>query len=135
MGDQERRRAWPQFVERLFYFILGSVVEIGGGFIQNQDAWLVYENAGDLQPLPLSHGETQSAFADLALQPFGQTIQGVLESSGHGSALLLFVGSGGAFVANVVGKGPSENRAICRHHADCATDGRWINHGKRLAVD
>src|SRR5437899_12977502 len=58
MGDQESCRTRLQLAERLFYFILGSIIEIGGSFVEDEDARLIYQDARDLQALPFAHGES-----------------------------------------------------------------------------
>src|SRR5579872_2221696 len=110
--NQQRRGMVIELRQCLLHFVLGGVVEVGGGFVEHQNARLIYQNTGDLQPLPLTHGKSQSAFADFALQTFGQTLQGIAEPGGQCSLLDLVVGSIRALVANVVSKRATKDRAV-----------------------
>ncbi len=41
----------------------GRIVQVSGGFIEDQDAWPGYQYPGDLDPLALPDGKTDPAFA------------------------------------------------------------------------
>ena len=71
-----------QLAERLLQFSLGGIVEIRGRLVQHEDARLVDENARDLQPLALTHGEPYAAFPNLRVEPLRKPFEGPLEAGG-----------------------------------------------------
>ena len=137
MGDHESGGTLApvaQLIERRFDFRLGCVVEIGRGFVENENARLVHQHAGDLQTLPFAHGKSHTAFADFGVEPVRQAIERAREAGSDGGLAHLGVRSIGALVPDVVRQRAREYRAVRGHHPDGAPDRSRIESGERLAI-
>ena len=72
MGDDERRAAPHDLAQRLADAVLGLDVDARGGVVEDQDARVHDQRAGDGDALTLSAGQRQPALADDRLVAVGQ---------------------------------------------------------------
>ena len=72
MGDKNKRARGLQRTQALGNEALGLGVEVGGHLVQNQDARLANESAGERDPLPLTTGNATTELAHHGIQPIGQ---------------------------------------------------------------
>jgi hypothetical protein len=135
VGDDQRR--WPvgEAAERLLEFLFGGVVEIGGGFVQDQDARPIDQDARDLQALPFSHRQAHAALTDFRGQALGQAVEEIPQARGDGGVANFLAGGTGPFVAHVFGQRSAENRAIGGNHSNGAADRRRVQLGEALSVN
>ena len=64
MGDGQRRPTKRGKLKLALDGALGAGVECRGGFVKNQDGRVFEQGAGDGNPLLLTAGEFEAAFAD-----------------------------------------------------------------------
>ena len=127
MGDHQGGGPVGQGAERRFDFLFGGEVEIGGGFVQHQDARLIHQDARDLQALAFSHGEADAALTDFGGEALGKAVEEIGEAGANRGVAHLLVCGDGAFVADVFGQGSAENGAIGGDHPNGAADRRRVN--------
>ena len=77
MGDDQRGSLTAHGGESRLDFRLGGVIDVGGCFVQDENARLRRQGTGELDSLAFAHGETHPTFADLGAQPVGQTLHGL----------------------------------------------------------
>ena len=70
VGDEERRPLAADAAHRLLNLVFGSRVNGAGAVVQNENAGIGEEGAGNRQPLPLAAGEHHAAFARFRFVPF-----------------------------------------------------------------
>ena len=71
MGDDKRRAAVQQLLQRFLDESLGARIDRGRGLVQDQDAWPGQRRAGDRQKLPLAETEPAAALAQNCLIAVG----------------------------------------------------------------
>ena len=64
VGDQERRAAGHQPLQRLLHLRLALGVERAGRLVEQQDRRVLQEGAGDGDPLALAAGQPRAGLAD-----------------------------------------------------------------------
>jgi hypothetical protein len=74
VGDDEGGSALHQEVEAALDQGFGLGVERTGGLVQDQDARVGEDGAGDGEPLTLAAGELDAAFADDGFVPVGEAL-------------------------------------------------------------
>ena len=89
VGDHQGGGPVGEAAERLLDFLFGGIVEIGGGFVQNQDTRPIDQDARDLQALAFSHGQTHATFTDFRGEPLRQAVEEISEARGEGGVRLV----------------------------------------------
>jgi hypothetical protein len=64
VGNGNRRPSAHQVVERLLDFLLGRRIDGRSGLVEDQDARVDQQRAGDRNPLPFATRQRLAAFAD-----------------------------------------------------------------------
>ena len=72
MGDHQGGALAGEAAQSGLDVLLRAGVQRGGGFIQNKDAWVLQDRAGDGDPLFFAAGEFQAAFANPRVVAFWQ---------------------------------------------------------------
>ena len=80
MGDDERGAAGEQAVERFANQQLGFGVHAGGGFVENQEARIVRQRAGEADQLALADGKSRAALVDAGVHAFWQGANEIAEA-------------------------------------------------------
>ena len=113
----------------------GDGVDVGGGFIQDQDARVGQDGAGDADELALPDREVDAAFQDAGLVAIRQGADKVVGVGQAGSLLHLSGGGFGYAVADVLGDGAGEEEGFLRNDAHLAVQG-FLGDGAHVdAVD
>ncbi len=120
MGDHQRSTALHNGFEGFLNegFVLG--IEGAGGFVEQQQAGVAHDGAGDGDALALAAGKAHAFFAQVGVEPIGQ---GFDEGEGGGGLrggahfFIRRVGLAGADVGPGIG---GEDDGVLRHHADMA---------------
>src|SRR5690606_21703184 len=81
VGDDQRRAALRELVERLLDRALGLGVEGRGRLVEDQDRRVLQEDARDRQPLLLTARELHAALADQRVEALRQALDQLLELS------------------------------------------------------
>jgi hypothetical protein len=84
VGDGDRRPAADQVVQRLLDLALGLGVDRRGRLVEDQDAGVDQQGAGDRDPLPFAAGEGLAALADRGVVPLGQAEDELVGARGAG---------------------------------------------------
>ena len=71
MGDDERGAAAEEAVERFADQEFGFGVDAGGGFVEDEEARIVSQGAGEIDELALTDAERGAAFVDGGGDAFG----------------------------------------------------------------
>ena len=108
MGDEDRGAAPQDHARRLLDLHFCEGVNAGGGFIQDEDGWLLHEHPHQRDELPLAHGKPCSALAHVCLQTLGQCFQPLAAADLPREGFDLGVRDLGAAVADVFHHAPAE---------------------------
>ena len=73
--DDDRSAAGEQAIERFANHDFGSRVHAGGGFVEDQEARIVRQGAGEADQLALADGKSGAALADHRFDALGQGIE------------------------------------------------------------
>lgn len=118
VGDDEARPAFHEAVEAGLDEAFGLAVEVAGGFVEDEDAWVGKDGTGDGDALLLASGEADAALADEGVVPgfeFGDEAVRVGDARGVGNVILGRVASG---VGDVLGDGPVEEEDVLLDDAE-----------------
>ena len=118
LGDDEAGAVFHQPVERVLDEHFGRNVDIAGGVVQDQDARVGQQGAGDGDALFLASGKRCAALADRGLVSVGKTDDEVVRGRGPGGGLDLGVGGLGAAEGDVVAYGAGKEVRLLQHDAD-----------------
>ena len=122
MGDDKGCAAADDGGNGVLHGLLRHGVHRGGRLVQDQDAGVGQDGAGDRQQLLLAGGEEASALADLAVQAFFHPVYDKLRG-GHPQGLEdLFVGRVLPAVAEVVADGSGKEIGGLQDVADAAVE-------------
>lgn len=94
--------------QRFLHDFLGHGVQGGGGFVKDQDGWVLYECSGDGQALLLSAAHCCTAFADYGIVAVRKVNDKVVRVGKTGSRLHVGIRRLGAPVTNVFAHGRVE---------------------------
>src|SRR4051812_38786311 len=72
VGDDDRGAAVEEALEAALDRLLGADVDVGGGLVEDEDARLGEEGAGEGDQLALPGRELYAALADFGVQALGQ---------------------------------------------------------------
>ena len=135
VGDDQRGAALHEPLERLLDQVLALGVEGAGGLVEDEDARVLEDGAGDGHPLLLPAGELHAALADERRVALGEALDEVVRVGGARGGLDLRVGGPGAPVADVVGDAAAEEDGLLRDHADAAPQAVGRDLPQVVAVD
>ena len=135
MGDDEDRPAGADLREVLLDHVLGFVVEGARGFVEDQNAGIRHQRAGDGDPLPLPAGEVAAVLADQRVIAFRQRHDelmraGELRRPDHRLERQARISQG-----DVVADGAVEEEVLLEHHADLPPEPRRVDLRQVHAVD
>jgi hypothetical protein len=115
VGDHDRGAPGEQAAQAGFDAALGVQVDVGGGLVEDQDARVGDQRAGERDQLALAGGELRAALADLgvvAVRQLGDELLGADRRGGGADLLVLGVG---AAEGDVLAHGAREQERLLRH--------------------
>lgn len=101
--NDDARAPLHQSFERLLNEAFGFGIERGGGFVENENAGIFKDDAGDGDALPLTAGELHTALAEPCFVTLGKLRNEFVGVSGLGCCEHFLVGRIGTSVADIVG--------------------------------
>ena len=118
MGDDERRPAHHQPVERRLHNLFALRIEGAGGLVQNQDARVLQYSPGDGDALPLAAGKHQPPFPDLRVIALGQLHDELMGVGVFGRRLDFLVRGVQPAVTDIFPHRCGKEHRFLRHDAD-----------------
>ena len=79
MGDEQHRHFSFELVDGDGEVLGGGAVQAAGGFIEDENFWLLEQSAGNGDALLLSAGKTYAAFANFGLVALRQGFDGAVD--------------------------------------------------------
>jgi len=107
-----------QAPQTLLHEQLGKGVDVRGGLVQDQDARIGQERAGEGYQLPLADAEVLAALANYGFVARGQLRDQLMGADDTSGVLNLGIRRGQAAIANVVANRPGEKKRFLQDHAD-----------------
>ncbi len=123
VGDDDGGASVEETFEGLLDLGFGDGIDIGGGFIQDEDAGGGEHGAGDADELALAEGEIDAAFLNAGLVAIRQGADKIVGVGLAGDFLNLLRGGGGQAVADIFGDGAGEEEGHLGDDADLAVEG------------
>ena len=117
-GDHEGQPVLPELVERGTDAPLGLVVDAAGAVVQDQDARLDQQRAGDRHALLLTARQGHAALAHVRVVAVGELGDERVRLRGAGGGLHLGVGGVRPAVGDVLADGAAEQGGLLQHDAD-----------------
>ena len=105
----------------------GFGVERAGGFVEDEDARLGQQGAGDGQPLALAAGELDAALADDGVVGFGEALGELVDAGGAAGKEKLLLGGVGAREHDVLADGAVEEKRLLKHDAELRAVGVQVD--------
>ena len=113
VGDGDGGAAADQVFQGRLNFALGFGIDRGGGFVEDQDARVDQQRAGDRDALAFAAGEGLAALADEGIVAVGQLQDEFVGVGGAGGVDNLLPRGVGAAVGDVLGDGAVEQERSC----------------------
>ena len=135
VGDDHRRAAHPQRVERRLHFALALRIERRGRLVEQQDRRVLQHRAGDGDALALAAGQLRPLLADAGVVAVGEAHDEIV---GVGAARRLDdlrFGCADPPERDVVADRAAEQEHVLRDEGDLAAQRREVDGGDILAVD
>ncbi len=123
MGDHHRRPSPQRLVQSGLHRGLVLGVEVAGGLVEDDDAGVLEQHAGDGQALLLAARQPVAPLADQGVEPVGQGGDDVPDAGGPAGLLQLVVGDVGPGVTQVGAHGLVEEVRVLGDHADGPAQG------------
>src|SRR5471032_2345291 len=130
--DGDGGAAVHQVVERLLDFLFRLRVDRGGGLVEDQDARIDQQRAGDRDALALAAGQALSALTDHRVVGLRQAQDEFVRVRGARGGDDLFARRFRFAVGDVLGDGAEEQEGLLQHEADVAA---VVRHGEGADVD
>ena len=118
MGDHDDRLFVSQFADGFHQLLFVFGVDIGGGFIQNDDGRVFQHGPGDGEPLAFAAGEGSSRLADDGVVALGQFQNEIVAAGLFRRRNHLIHGRVRLPEANVIGDGIVEQIYVLEHEAE-----------------
>ena len=135
VGDDEGGAADHELVEAGLNHGLGLGIERAGGFVEDEDAGLGEQGAGDGEALALAAGELDATLADDGVVGLREA-QGELVDAGRGAgADELVFGGIGAGEEDVLTDGAVEEEGVLKDDAELGAIAVEVDCGEVFAVD
>ena len=134
MGDDKAGAALHQAVHGGLDALLGAGVHTAGGLIQNQDAVVGQDGAGDGQQLLLALAHVGGVLVQLHLVAAGQGADEVVGVGSLGGGNDLLVGGVQTAVADVLHDGALEQPGVLQHHAEALAQSAAVKVAHVVAV-
>ena len=99
---------------------LRHIVQRGGGFVHEDDAWTAHHRPGDQQPLALSAGDTRAVFAQHGVKLHGHTAHILGQACLFKGFPCLVFGHVGLYDREIGENGALHQLAVLQHRADSA---------------
>ena len=123
VGDDDAGAVREDALEGLLDEAFGFAVETAGGFIEDEDARVAQDDAGEGDALFFTAAEAVAALADDGVVAIGEAGDEAVDVGGAGGLLDLFLGGIGAGEADVDGDGIVEEEGLLGDHADVGGEG------------
>jgi hypothetical protein len=121
-------RPCTRLSRRLLDFLLGLGIHRRGGLVEDQDARVDQQRAGDGDALALAARQALAALAHQRVVALRQAQDEVVGMGGAGGGDDLVAGGVGLAVGDVLGNGAEEQEGLLQHQADVAA---VVGHRKR----
>jgi 1,2-diacylglycerol 3-alpha-glucosyltransferase len=121
VGDDKTGASLHQAQQRLLDPGFGARVHAGGGFIEDEDAWVSKHGAGDREQLALSLAEVAGAFGEPGLISLRHLLDEMIRIGQLGGFDTFLVGGVEPPVANVFHDGVGEQEGILQYNAEFLT--------------
>ena len=128
VGDDEGGAALHEEVEAVLDHGFGLGVEGAGGFVEDEDARVGENGAGDGDALALAAGELDAALADDGVVAFGEALGELVDAGDAAGFHELLLGGVGAGEADVFADGAVEEEGLLEDDAELLADswrGGW----------
>ena len=132
--DDKAGAALHQTVHGGLDALLGAGIHTAGSFIQNQDAVVGQDGAGDGQQLLLALADVGSVLVQLHLVAAGQGADEVVGVGGLGGSDDFLVSGVQTAVADVLHDGALEQPGVLQHHAEAFPQGAAVKVPQVVAV-
>ena len=123
VGDDDAGAVREDVLERFLDELFGLAVETAGGFIEDEDARVAQDDAGEGDALFFATAKAVAAFADDGVVAIGEAGDEVVDVGGTGGLLDLLLGRIGTGEADVDGDGIVEEEGLLGDHADVGGEG------------
>ena len=118
MGDDQARSTAEERLERLLDRLLGEAVDVGRGFVEDQDLRIGDQGAGEGEQLALADRDIASPLAKLGLVALGQANNEIVGAHRLGGGDDVVERGVSGRIADVVLDGAGEQERLLQHHAD-----------------
>ena len=122
MGDDEGGAALHEVAEAVLDHRFGLGVERAGGLVEDEDARVGEDGAGDGEALALAAGELDAALADDGVVAFGEALGELVDAGDAAGLQELLLGGVGAREEDVLADGAVEEEGLLQDDAELAGD-------------
>ncbi len=123
VGDDEGGAAVDEVLEGELDEMLGFGIDRGGGVVEDEDAGVHEQDAGDGDALLLSAGEGDAALTDAGVVALGAVEDEFVRLGGCGSADDLVIGGAGGAEGDIFADGIGEEGGLLEDDADLGAEG------------
>ena len=135
MGDDDGGAVVHELLGGVLDELFGLGIEGGGGLVEDEDAGILEEDAGDGDALALAAGKGDAALADVGFVAVAEPGDEVVGIGGPGGGDDFILGGAGPAVADVLGDGAGEEDVVLHDDSDLAADGLDVVGGDGFVVD
>src|SRR5579885_1556648 len=127
VGDHYGGATAQETAQALLHDQFGHGIDVGCRLVEDEDARIGQQGAGEGDELALAHAQVTPAFANGRIVAVGQLQHQFVQADGAGRLLDLFVCGVQATVANVLADSAGEEEWLLQHNADLAAQ-RTLRH-------
>src|SRR5579885_1777357 len=127
VGDHYGGATAQETAQALLHDQFGHGIDVGCRLVEDEDARIGQQGAGEGDELALAHAQVTPAFANGRIVAVGQLQHQFVQADGAGRLLDLFVCGVQATVANVLADSAGEEELLLQHNADLAAQ-RTLRH-------
>ena len=126
VGDQDAGPAFDHALQRAADAQFGVGIDAGGGLVEDEDAGVVGQRAGEVDELLLAGGEGVAALADRLVELMGQALDEVEDVDVAGGLAQIGVGDGLVAEADVFGDGAGEEEGVLQDDGEVLAEGGQV---------
>ena len=117
VGHDKARAALHQFLKSILYQYLGTGIDAGRCFVQNQDRRAAQHHAGNTKQLALALADIASVLGHLGIIAVGQAADKAVGTCLFGCCDDFFPRGIGLAVGDIFGNGPGFQPGLLQYHA------------------